>query len=167
MIPADGGTVAGTVAVLFAALYVAHMIGDHWIQTDHQAHAKARRARDVGRVRYRDPDPTRNMLLAWHRDGWTACLAHVATHIAVALATVLLIQWRCDLQLEPTRIGAGLAVSAVTHAWADRRHTLAWLARRTGAGLFYARRADGINGAYLLDQSWHISWLLLAALVIA
>ena len=73
-------------------------------------------------------------------------------------------------------IVAGLGIDAVTHWWADRRSTLAWLARVTGKGEFYrlgAPRADHDDnphigtGAYALDQSFHHLWLLVAALVIA
>lgn len=47
--------------------------------------------------------------------------------------------------------------------------TLARLADRLGKGEF-ARLGDGAaapagTGAYALDQSWHVAWLLIAALI--
>jgi hypothetical protein len=77
----------------------------------------------------------------------------------------------------PIRAAAGLAVSAGSHYWADRRSTLAALAELVpGKGSFYRLgtprpgRDDNPTlgtGAYALDQAWHTGWLLIAALVIA
>jgi hypothetical protein len=41
------------------------------------------------------------------------------------------------------------------------------MAQAIGSGPFYRLNTAGINGAYLLDQSWHIGWLFIAALIIA
>ena len=132
-------------AAAFAALFAAHQVADHWIQTDAQA-------RDKG-------------LPGWR--GRLADARHVATYTLTALAALALIAWRLGLDLDPARVAAGLAVSAVTHWWADRRHTLKALAARTGKANFYALADHGINGAYLLDQSFHIGALFVAALLIA
>jgi hypothetical protein len=143
---------AATFAALFAALYAAHTVADHWVQTQHQADAKG-------------------------RPGWPgrlACLAHVTTYSLTALAAVALVAWRLGLDLAPGHLAAGLTVSAVTHYLADRRTPLRRLAELTGSGRFYALgtprpgRDDNPSigtGAYALDQSWHIGWLLVAALV--
>ncbi|MEU9014709.1 hypothetical protein AB0D12_34160 [Streptomyces sp. NPDC048479] len=63
-------------------------------------------------------------------------------------------------------VTAGLALDAASHWWADRRTTLAWLAKITGKAEFYrlgtdtvhtTTEADGITGkhigtgAYALD----------------
>lgn len=87
------------------------------------------------------------------------------------------------LNLSVLGLVAGLGVDALTHWWADRRTTLAWLARVTGKAEFYSLgtaahpahpvTADGKpaatlgTGAYALDQSFHHLWLLIASVLIA
>jgi hypothetical protein len=135
-------------AAFFAALYAAHEIGDHWVQTQHQADHK------------HEPG----------RSGWYALIGHVATYTTTAAVALALVIWRCDIHVDATtgyRILAGLAISAITHGWADRRHTLAWLAHKIGSGPFYQVKSGGISGSYLLDRSFHIGWLAIAALVMA
>ena len=134
----------GAVAAVFAALFAAHQVADHWIQTQHQADTKG--------------------CAGWR--GRIACAAHVATYTVTALVAVLALAWRTDLDASPAALAAGLVVSAVTHYIADRRAPLRAIADRTGAGQFYRVNGGGMNGAYLLDQSWHIGWLFVAALVI-
>lgn len=145
------GDAAGFAAVGFALL-AAHQVGDHWVQTGHQAAHKGR------------PD--------WR--GCGACAAHVATYTAVTAGFVALVWAVFGLHVSPAGFLAGQAVSAVTHYWADRRYTLAWLARVTGRATFYtlgaprAGREDNPTlgtGAYALDQSFHWLWLFAAALV--
>lgn len=145
---------AATFAAVFVALYVAHSVGDHWVQTSHQSAQKG-------------------------RPGWVGRLAdvrHVATLTATKLVILLPVVWLLDLRLSVPGIVAGFGIDAITHWWADRRSTLAWLARVTGKGEFYrlgaprAGRDDNPHigtGAYALDQSFHHLWLLVAALVIA
>ncbi|MGI5397935.1 transcriptional regulator [Streptomyces sp. CA-135486] len=145
---------AAVFAAVFVALYVAHSVGDHWVQTSHQSAHKG-------------------------RPGWVGRLAdarHVATLTATKVAVLLPVAWLLDLRLSVLGIVAGLGIDAVTHWWADRRTTLAWLAKVTGKGEFYrlgALRAGHDDnphigtGAYALDQSFHHLWLLVAALVIA
>lgn len=69
-------------------------------------------------------------------------------------------------------------MDAASHYWADRRTTLRALAAALGAGkaAFFdigaPRPGHDDNptlgtGAYALDQSWHIGWLFVAALVVA
>jgi hypothetical protein len=145
---------AAVFAAVFAALYVAHSVGDHWVQSSHQAAHKG-------------------------RPGWIGRLAdarHVATLTLTKLALLLPLAWLLDLRLSVLGILAGLGIDALSHWWADRRTTLAWLAKVTGKGEFYrlgaprAGRDDNPHigtGAYALDQSFHHLWLLIAALVIA
>ncbi|MFF8430890.1 transcriptional regulator [Streptomyces sp. NPDC016566] len=145
---------AATFAAVFVALYVAHSVGDHWVQTSHQSAHKG-------------------------RPGWVGRLAdarHVATLTATKVVVLLPVVWVLGLRLSVLGTGLGLGVDAVTHWWADRRTTLAWLAKVTGKGQFYrlgtprAGRDDNPHigtGAYALDQSFHHLWLLVAALVIA
>ncbi|WP_327667879.1 DUF3307 domain-containing protein [Streptomyces sp. NBC_00485] len=145
---------AATFAAVFVALYVAHSVGDHWVQTSHQSAHKG-------------------------RPGWVGRLAdarHVATLTATKLVVLLPVVWLLGLRLSLLGTVLGLGVDAATHWWADRRNTLAWLAKVTGKGEFYrlgAPRAGHDDnphigtGAYALDQSFHHLWLLVAALIIA
>ncbi|GIJ10716.1 DUF3307 domain-containing protein [Micromonospora andamanensis] len=144
----------GTSAAVFAALYAAHQVGDHWIQTQHQADHKG-------------------------RPGWAgrwACVKHCATYTATGVVALVLLAgftgWRPAL----APLLAGLTVSAVSHYIADRRTPLFRLAMATGSGRFWrlgAPRADRDDnpslgtGAYALDQSWHVGWLFISALIIA
>lgn len=145
---------AAVFAAIFAGLYAAHSFGDHWVQTHGQACGKGA--------------PT--------RAGRLACARHVATLTltkAVALGLVMLVT---GFRLDGPWLAAGLLVDAASHYWADRRFTLAALAERLGKGDFYRMgsprpgTADAPHlgtGAYALDQSWHVLWLFLAALVIS
>jgi hypothetical protein len=130
---------------VLAALNAGHYWGDHWFQTQNQADRKG-------------------------LPGWTGrinCLAHVATYTATQAALVLLLVVTLHLRLSTGWAIAGLAISAVTHYFADRREPLRRLAESLGEGKarFYRLASHGLNGAYLLDQSWHIGWIFIAALV--
>lgn len=152
---------AATFAAVFVALYVGHSVGDHWVQTSHQSVAKG-------------------------KPGWTGRLAdarHVASLTATKVALLLPVAAVLGLHLSVPGLLAGLGVDAVTHWWADRRSTLAWLAKVTRQSEFYslgtgAHPAHPVTaenkpaahlgtGAYALDQSFHHLWLLVAALLIA
>lgn len=103
------------------------------------------------------------------RAGRAACARHVASLTltkAAALAVVVLV---LGVAAHPVAVAVALAVDAVSHYWADRRTTLQALARRVGKAEF-AQLGDGAvaptgTGAYALDQSWHIGWLAVAALI--
>lgn len=129
-----------TFATSAPALLVAHHFGDHWVQTSHQADGKAART----------------------RAGARCCAAHVATYTLTTAAAQVLVWVLFGLAINPLAFAAGQLVSAVTHYWADRRFTLAWLARVLGKSGYYEH-----GGAYELDQSWHRAWLLAAALLTA
>jgi hypothetical protein len=62
---------------------------------------------------------------------------------------------------------AGLALSAVTHYFSDRRQPLAWVAAKLGKRGFYEAGSGLATGAALLDQAWHWAWLFASALVIS
>ena len=136
-----------TFAAVFVALYAAHMVADYWVQTPHQADAKG-----------------------WPgRTGRVACASHVGTYTLTAAVALVVVWWRLNLPLSLPHVAAGLAVSAVSHYWADRRSTLRGLVAvldRTGqpGKLDYY---DVGGGAAPLDQAWHAGWLFIAALVIA
>jgi len=130
------------------------MLADHWAQTNRQAATKGRPG--------------------W--DGRRACAAHVTSYTATAAALLALTAWRTGLDLNAGRCTLALLVSAASHYWADRRTTLAHLARLLGKQGFFdlgmprPGRDDNPSlgtGAYALDQSWHITWLFIAALIIA
>jgi ABC-type Fe3+ transport system permease subunit len=146
---------AAAFAAVFIALFVAHSVGDHWVQTSAQALTKG-------------------------RPGWTGRLAD-ARHVlgltvtkGITLTAVVLV-----LELQVTALGlvAGLGIDAVSHWWADRRSTLAHLAKLTGKDEFYALGSKVVDnnghpthlgtGAYALDQSFHHLFLGIAALLIA
>ncbi|MBF6046374.1 DUF3307 domain-containing protein [Streptomyces sp. NRRL B-1677] len=145
---------AATFAAVFVALYVAHSVGDHWVQSSHQSANKG-------------------------RPGWAGRLAdtqHVLTLTLTKLAVLLPAAALLGLHVSVLGMVAGLGIDAASHWWADRRSTLAWLAKVTGKGEFYrlgtprAGRDDNPHigtGAYALDQSFHHLWLLVAALIVA
>jgi hypothetical protein len=154
-------TDAATFAAVFVALFAAHSVGDHWVQTHHQACAKG-------------------------GPGWAgrlACGRHVATLTLTKLAVLVPVALVLGLQVTVLGMVIGLGVDAVTHYWADRRTPLAQLAKACRKTEFYvigtaddskhpvtATGAPAMTlgtGAYALDQSWHTLWLLVAALVIA
>lgn len=137
-----------TFAAVFCALYAAHSVGDHWVQTHHQASRKG----DQG------------------ASGRIACAGHVLTLTLTKLAALAAVALATGLTLTPWAVAAGLALDATSHYWADRRITLRRLARRLHKEGFYKMGVGQGHlgtGAYALDQSWHIGWLFVAALVIA
>jgi hypothetical protein len=145
---------AAVFGAAFAALYVAHQVADHWVQTDRQAAAKG--AAD------------------WR--GRVACTAHVVTYTATAVVTLAVVVGVLGLPVAPWRVGLGLAVSGVTHWLIDRRWPLVWLADHTGSRAFVRMGKPRDNhddnaclgtGAYALDQSAHTLFLFVAALIIA
>lgn len=129
-------------ALAFAALYASHQVADHWVQTQHQANAKG-------------------------QPGWPgrlACLAHVATYTltqAIALLAALAVT---HADPAPWRVALALAVSAATHYVIDRRTPLRRMALALGKSPEWL---DHGGGMYALDQSWHIGWLFVAALIVA
>lgn len=145
---------SATFAAVFVALYAAHQVADHWVQTEHQACTKGH--------------------AGW--PGRVACAAHVASYTVTGLIAVLAATAVLDLDLAAGKLTAGLAISAATHYIADRRAPLRRLAELAGHGGFFqlgatrAGRDDNVclgTGAYAMDQSWHVAWLFVAALVIA
>jgi len=143
-----------TFAAAFIALYAAHQVADHWVQTEHQACTKG-------------------------NPGWAgrlACAGHVATYTITAGVFLSIAAAVLDVPLHPARTITALAVSAATHYLADRRtplRQLAGLARHAGFFQLGAPRPGHDDnptlgtGAYAMDQSWHIAWLFVAALIIA
>ncbi|MCI3222539.1 transcriptional regulator [Streptomyces sp. NP-1717] len=152
---------AATFAAVFAALYVGHSVGDHWVQSSCQAADKG-------------------------KPGWVGRLADARHVLGLTLTKMILllpVALLLDLRVSALGLALGFGVDAVTHWWADRRSTLAWLAKVAGKGEFYslgtpahpaapATASGGYaptlgTGAYALDQSFHHVWLLVGALIIA
>jgi len=138
----DSSVSVATFAAAFAALYAAHQVGDHWVQTQHQADTKG-------------------------RPGWAgriACATHVSTYTAVATVALVVAHLAAGVPLSFGRVFAGLAISAVSHYAVDRRVALCRVAGWLGKSPAWL---DHGGGMYALDQSWHVGWLFVAALVIA
>lgn len=153
-------------AALFAALYAGHTVGDHWVQTSCQAVEKV-----YGNPMAPGPVDKRAV-----RRGQLACLRHVVTLTATKLVFATAVVLVFHVKLSPWQAVAAVLVDAVSHYWADRRWTLEELARFVGKGEFYKQGTDLVDatgqprphvgtGKYALDQSWHIAWLFVAALV--
>lgn len=158
---------AALFAAVFATLWVAHTVGDHWVQTSAQSAHKGENDKNPGQS---------------SRIGRHACTRHVigltiTKGILLAASAVAL-----DLQISAAGVTAGLALDAGSHWWADRRSTLAWLAKVAGKAEFYRLGTDTVHtttgtdgitgkhigsGAYALDQSFHALFLFFAALIIA
>ena len=131
-----------TFAAVFAALYAAHQVGDHWVQTQDQAVRKGLPGR-AGRL---------------------ACTAHVATYTATAFVALALLNTIVGLPFRPPTMIAGLAISAVTHYIADRREPLRRMVHALRKNPAWIERGGGL---YAMDQSWHVGWLFIASLVVA
>ncbi|MFE9845800.1 hypothetical protein [Streptomyces goshikiensis] len=144
-----------TPAIRFAAAYAlltaSHEVADHWVQIDTQATTKGK------------PGP----------EGARACAAHVATYTATQALALAAGSRLLGLRIKPGRAAAALAVSAITHYIADRQgghwrdpqpRGIVRLAAATGHAGWLARDP---GAGYLMDQSWHKGWLLVAALVAA
>lgn len=132
---------------LFIALYVGHDIGDHWIQQWEEV-------RDKG------------------KPGWVgrlACTRHVTTLTLTKIVALTGVTVFLGLHINLWAVTIALLVDALSHYWADRRFTLKALADKVRKGGFYAVGDPAIapcgSGAYALDQSWHLAWLLIAALI--
>ncbi|MFI9327765.1 hypothetical protein ACIGZJ_09475 [Kitasatospora sp. NPDC052868] len=141
---------AARFAAAYALLRASADVADHWIQTDHQAATKGQHNHIEGQS---------------SAAGRRACAAHVATYTA-AQGVVLLAGTRLlGIRLRPLPVAAALALSAATHYAADRREPLRRLADATGKGRFVRLADHGLNGGYLLDQSWHHAFETCAALI--
>lgn len=132
-------------AAVFAALSAGHAVGDHWIQR----HADSQHKGLPG------------------REGILACLRHIATYLATAAACLGLARLYLGLELDLGATAVAFAVSGFSHYIADRREPLRRIADALGKRDFYELKASGMNGSYLLDQSWHLGFTFWAALIAA
>lgn len=144
---------AAVFAAVFATLYAAHHVGDFWVQTDSDAQNKGKPGW-VGRI---------------------ACATHVLTMTTTKVVFLMAMTAVTGLHTSLAAVIAALAVDAISHYWADRRTTLAKLAELVpGKAAFYrlgVPRPDQNDnpclgtGAYALDQSFHVFFLFVAALI--
>ncbi|MBD9721958.1 DUF3307 domain-containing protein [Streptomyces caniscabiei] len=129
-----------TFAPCFILLYVAHLLADYPLQTDHQAEHK-------------DDQSTA---------GWKANLAHAGTHF-LASATLLAVGAAIlDLNIGWTAAAAGLIWIGATHSLIDRRWPIQWWMRHTKQPQFAEH-----GGAAHVDQTAHITAIAIAAFGIA
>lgn len=138
-------------AATYAAMHAAHAVGDHWIQTGHQAANKG----------------TEGL------SGAMACARHVATYTAGTTGAVVALR-ALGAPIPVRAVAAGQAVSAVSHFVMDRRpwgRAIMRAARKNEFAEFGEAspgKAEHLGtGAYALDQSWHIGWIAVAAFVTA
>jgi hypothetical protein len=143
---------AAAFAVIFIALHAGHQAGDHWVQTSRQAEDKSLPG----------------------RPGRLACAGHVASLTLAKAVFVTAAVLVTGIRPVPVLLAAALLLDAASHYQADRRVTLAALARLLGKEEFWLLgaprpgRDDNPSlgtGAYALDQSWHACWLFTAALI--
>lgn len=143
---------AARFGAVFATLYAAHQVGDHWVQQDREACTKA----------------------ADGREGQLACARHVATYTATAAAALAATNRVTGAGINPGRALIALGLSAVTHYAIDRGPLLRAAAERTGNGRLYVLGAPRPGrddnptlgtGRYALDQSAHVAFLFAAALI--
>ncbi|MCY0961481.1 hypothetical protein [Streptomyces sp. H27-H5] len=156
---------AATFAAVLGLARAAAALGDHWIQTDYCAQVK--RATDAAPVRYED-EKTEATTEHGTADGRRACAWHCLTYSSTQALAVTAGARVLGIRLHPAAALAGLAISGLTHYAADRRvpgGLLQAIAERTGKGRFYALASHGLNGAYLLDASYHHACETVAALV--
>ncbi|WP_274919442.1 transcriptional regulator [Streptomyces sp. WZ-12] len=142
-------------AVRFASVYALMRmgadLGDHWIQSHHQAVTKGQHDENDGQS---------------SRAGRIACTAHVATYTATQALALLAGSRVLGLRLKPSRVAAALALSAGTHWWADRRIHLKAVAEAIGKGDFY-NLGGPLGGNYALDQAFHHTVETIAAAIAA
>ncbi|MET8411092.1 transcriptional regulator [Streptomyces sp. NPDC005195] len=138
-------------AAVYALLRAASDLGDHWIQSDHQATTKGQHDETEGQS---------------SRVGRIACTMHVVTYTATQAAALYAGSRALGLGLRPRRVAAALALSAGTHWWADRRIHLKALANATGNGNFY-QMGGPLGGSYALDQAFHHAVETVAAVIAA
>ena len=151
---------AAAFGAALAALWAAHDLGDHVVQTDHQAAGKA--------------------------SSWRAMAGHLAGYHATQLAALALLR---SMGVAPSagRTAAAVAVSVTSHGLLDRRWPVLRVLELTGSPRFArpvvtvsgetlgdphdvgAVEASGplpVHGPYLADQALHHACLLITAAIL-
>jgi hypothetical protein len=129
-------------AVALVVLNAAHQVGDHVLQTDHQAARKA----EPGWV------------------GLRAMAGHLLTYHLAAAALLIGTFAALGLPLSVAGLLAALACSAFTHGLLDRRWPVRAMLRAVRAPKF-AEAIRPVCGMYQADQAWHRLALLVCALL--
>ncbi|MBF9135184.1 DUF3307 domain-containing protein [Plantactinospora sp. S1510] len=146
-----------TFGAAWAALAVGHNVADHILsQGDHIADNKGA--------------PTVDEVTSGRKKshyGWWENLQHVALYHLVVATVLLITCWSFDLSATWRGVVAGLAWSATTHSFIDRRWPVRWILRFTGSPGFAELRSGGLNGIYLADQALHHGCLFISAIMIA
>ncbi|MFE7566223.1 DUF3307 domain-containing protein [Streptomyces sp. NPDC057539] len=127
-------------ASLFILLFIAHLLSDYALQTDHQAEHKA--------------------LRTWK--GYKALAVHAGTHVAVSAVLLGLGGLLLGLSLTPLVALAALLWIGGSHAFVDRRWPVTWWMTHTGSEEWIGR-----GGAAHVDQTAHVAALGIAAMVMA
>lgn len=104
---------SGEIGAMFAAVYAAHHVADHWVQTDDQAQRK--------------------------RESGLACALHVCTYLLTQLAFVALLVLATGIEISYWGATLSLGLTAVTHYVADRRTPLRALAAQLGKAEYWDR----------------------------
>lgn len=144
--PTQNTMTAATFTAIWTALFSAHWVADHWIQTGRQAQLKGKTG-------------------AESRNGRLAAFYHILTYVITQVVILAAVIWALHLPICFDRMVLGLTTNAAAHWWADRRWTLGYLAKILNLTDFY-QLAPPLGGAYLMDQAWHYFWLLPTALII-
>lgn len=132
-----------TFGAVLGTLWVAHQVADHVIQTDQMSYRKMGAA--LG--------------------DWTLAILHAASHIALSVPMLALID---HLQGTPTNwagTAVGMALIGLSHLYIDRRHPVQWVMKHTGSSDF-AKGEGPVYGPYHVDQTLHIAMLWIGALPI-
>lgn len=132
-------------AALFATFFTAHHVADYWIQTECQALHK-------------------------HEKTWAgraACAGHVAGHVITTGVLIFGLVLLLDFPVNALGYLTGISIVGVSHYVIDRRFTLRAFAGLVGK-VFKGKVGYYDNGgAPFLDQSAHVFFLWLGALVAA
>ena len=159
---------AARLGATYAALMAAHDLGDHIVQTDHQAAHKA--------------------------DSWAAMAGHVGGYTGLQVAALVGLRALAGVRPSWRRTAAAVAWSAATHAFLDRRWPVKRILELTGSPRFAQPRIPAltvltrneqvnvkisriamqteeaplpIHGPYLADQALHHGALFVAAAILA
>lgn len=125
---------------MIGVLWAAHDLADHVVQTDHQAANKA--------------------------TSWPAMAGHVGSYTAVQIGAVVALSAVSRTRLHWPCTAAAVALSAVTHAFLDRRWPVRRALELTRSPGFAGMTAP-LHGPYLADQSLHHAVLAFCAALLA
>ncbi|MFB6977703.1 DUF3307 domain-containing protein [Streptomyces scopuliridis] len=125
---------------LFILLFIAHLLSDYALQTDHQSEHKALRT----------------------TAGYWAATAHAGTHVLVSAVALGLGGLLLGLSFSlPAAVVALLWIGG-THAFVDRRWPVTWWMTNTGSKDWISH-----GGAAHVDQTAHMAALGIAAMAMA